>query len=348
LGKTIGVGMIGVGSIADLHAAGYKKADNARLIGVTDLSAELAQEKAKKYGAEKVYDSVDKLLADPAIEAVDIAVPTASHAPLAIKAAEAKKHILLEKPMARTVQECDNIVAAAERNGIKLMVDHSLRFFPPFERCKKLVDGGEIGRMIRMRATHMGYRYMGWRADPEIAGGGLLIEGVVHPIYLTEWFLGKIRKVAAFTGKTESDSTIEDIVMIALESENGSFGVIDANLGGPFPLWDDHLELVGTEGMLIANGAEQQIIRGPPIWHFKEGIWRAYREKTFGDEFPIDLPNEIEWTWPKCFVYAVGEFLASIAEDRQPRTTGRDGRRAIEIVHACYDSAKRGVAVYVG
>ncbi len=334
--------MIGVGSIADLHAEGYRRCENAKIVGVTDLAADLAEVKAKKYGAERVYESVDKLLADSSIDAVDIAVPTFAHADIAVKACEAGKHVMLEKPMGRTVRECDLVVDAARKAGIKLMVNHSLKFFPPFRLCKKLVDEGGVGKMIRMRATHMGYKYMGWRADPEQTGGGLVIEGVVHPIYLTEWFLGPIKKVSAVMGKTEEDVTAEDIALISLESSKGAFGVIDANLGGPFPLWDDHLELVGTAGMIIANGAEQQIIRGPPIWYFNDGIWRAYREKTFGDEMPFELPNEVEWAWPKCFAYSVNEFVSSVMEDRKPEVTGEDGRRAIQLVQACYESAKTG------
>jgi len=342
MAKTLGIGMIGVGSIADLHADGYRRCEDAKILGVTDVDAELAEVKAKKFGAAKVYETVDKLLADPAIEAVDIAVPTISHTELAVKACEAGKHIMLEKPMARTVQECDLIVNAARKAGVKLMINHSLKFFPPFRQCKKLVDDGGIGKMIRMRATHMGYKYMGWRADPEITGGGLVIEGMVHPTYLTEWFLGPIKKVSAVMGKTNAEVAAEDIALMSLESSQGSFGVIDGNLGGPFPLWDDHLELVGTDGMIIANGAEQQIIRGPPIWYFNDGKWTAYREKTFGDEFPFEVPNEVEWAWPKCFTYSVKEFVSSVIEDRKPEVTGEDGRRAIQIVRAFYESAKTG------
>jgi len=342
MSKPIGIGMIGVGEIADLHAEGYRRCEDARIVGVTDLAHDLAETKAKKYGAEKVYDSVDKLLADSNIDAVDIAVPTFAHSELAVKACEAGKHVMLEKPMGRTVQECDLIVSAARKAGVKLMVNHSLKFFPPFRQCKKLVDEGGIGKIIRMRATHMGYKYMGWRGNPDQTGGGLVIEGVVHPIYLTEWFLGPIKKVSAAMGKTDAEVAAEDIALISLESSQGAFGSIDANLGGPFPLWDDHLEFVGTEGMIIANGAEQQIIRGPPIWYFNDGIWKAYREKTFGDEFPFEVPNEVEWAWPKCFVYSVKEFVSSVVEDRKPEVTGEDGRRAIQIVRACYESAKTG------
>jgi predicted dehydrogenase len=346
LAKTLGVGMIGVGSIADLHAEGYRKNSSAKIVGVTDVAQDLANAKAEKYGAGKVYESVEKMLADPMVEAVDIAVPTVAHMPLAIKACEAGKHVMLEKPMARTTEECDRIIKAADAAGVKLMVDHSLRFFPPFRQAKKLVDEGGIGQLVKTRATHMGWGYMGWRADPEQAGGGLLIEGAVHPLYLSEWFLGKIKRVSAITGKTSlTTMPTEDVAMMVLEGSGEAFGVIDANLNGPFPLWDDHLEIVGNSGMIIANGAEQQIIRGPPIWHFKDGMWQAYREKTFGDEFPFQVPNEIEWSWPKCFAYATAEFVSSVLEERAPLTTGRDGRRAIQLVQACYESAKNGRVV---
>lgn len=341
--------MIGVGSIADLHAEGYRRNENCRLVGVTDISKDLAEMKAKKYGAGKVYDTVEKLLADPEVEAVDIAVPTVSHMPLAVMACEAGKHVMLEKPMGRTVEECDKIVAAADRAGVNLMVDHSLRYFPPFKLAKKIVDEEGIGDLVKTRATHMGWGYMGWRADPEQAGGGLLIEGAVHPLYLSEWFLGKVTQVSAVTGKTPHTSMpTEDVAMIVLKGAKDAFGIVDANLNGPFPLWDDHLEIVGTKGMVIANGAEQQIIRGPPVWHFKDGSWRAFREKTFGDEFPFEVPNEVEWNWPKCFTYAVAEYIASIQENRKPLTTGRDGRRAIELVQACYESARSGKVVQTG
>jgi len=338
--------MIGVGSIADLHAQGYMRNENAKIVGVADLARDLAEAKAKKYGAETVFESAEKLLADPRIDAVDIAVPTAAHMPLAVKACEAGKHVMLEKPMARTVQECDQIISAADKAGVKLMVDHSLRFFPPFRQAKKIVEGGGIGDLVKTRASHMGWGYTGWRADPAQAGGGLLIEGAVHALYLSEWFLGRVKRLSAITGKTSYTSMpSEDIALVVLEGEKEAYGVVDANLNGPFPLWDDHLEIVGTKGMVIANGAEQQIIRGPPIWHFKDGMWTAYREKTFGDEVPFEIPNEVEWAWPKCFTYAVAEFVSSVLEDRQPLTTGRDGRRAIQLVHACYESAKTGRAV---
>ena len=344
MAKVLGVGFVGAGSISDLHAPGYNEKSNSKIIAYTDVNAELAAVKAKKFGAETSYATVEQLLKDDRIDVVDICIPTAYHAQVAIQAAEAGKHIFVEKPMARTVKECDEINAATKRAGVKLMVDHDLMFFPPFVQCKKLITEGGVGRLIRMRAAHMaGHRYGGWRNDPNITGGGLLIEGLVHPLYLSRWFLGELEEVAAMTGKTDDVPKAEDVVTIMLRSKD-SWGTIDANLNGPPPLWDDHLEFVGTKGMLIANGAETQIIRGPPLMHYHDGLWTMYREQTY-ESWPF--PNEIEWSYPKAFVYAEKEFLSSIAENREPKVTGVDGRRLIQIVEACYESAKTGRTVKV-
>jgi predicted dehydrogenase len=340
LSKTLGIGMIGVGAIADLHAAGYMESHKAKIVAVADVDSALAKSKAMKFGAENHYGSVEELLKDEQVDAVDICVPNALHCPIAVKACESGKHVLVEKPMARNVEECDAIIRAARKAGVNLMVNHSSMFFPPFSRCKQLVTDGGVGRLIRMRATHMGSRYRGWRTDPEQAGGGVLIEGVVHQIYLTRWYLGEIRRVSAMAGRTDDQVAAEDIAMILLEADDDVFGVIDANLNGPYPLWDDRLEIVGTTGMLIATGSWDQIIRSPPVLHYRDGLWHAYREKKdYGVGRP-EIPNEIEWDTPKAFVYATQEFVNSILECREPKVSGHDGRRAIEIVQACYDSAK--------
>jgi predicted dehydrogenase len=342
--KTLGVGIVGAGSISDMHAPGYNEKSNSKIIAYTDVNAELAAVKSKKFGAETSYSSVDQLLKDDRVEVVDVCIPTAFHSKVAIQAIEAGKHVFLEKPMAFNVKECDDIIAAAKKAGVKLMVNHDLIFFPPFAFCKKLITDGGVGRLVRMRATQMaGHRYMGWRADPSITGGGLLIEGLVHPLYLSRWFLGELEEVSAMTGKTDDLTKAEDVVTILLRSKD-AWGTVDANLNGPPPLWDDHLELIGTKGMLIANGAETQIIRGPPLMHYHDGMWTMYRDRTY-ESWPF--PNEIEWNWPKAFVYAIGEFLSSIAENREPKVTGADGRRLIQIVEACYESANTGRRIKV-
>jgi predicted dehydrogenase len=336
--------MIGAGTISDLHAAGFNEESHSKLIAYADVNKALAETKAKKFGALSFYDSVKDLLRDDRVDAVDICIPTAFHAEVAVQAMEAGKHVFLEKPMARTVKECDQIIEASRRTGMKLMVDHSLLFFPPFIECKKIVDEGGLGQMIRVRATLLaGFRFTGWRADATITGGGLLIECLVHPIYLSQWFLGEIEEVSALVDRTDDKAQAEDVVSMTLKTRGG-YSVIDGNLNGPPPLWDDHIELVGTKGMLIANGAETQILRGPPLLYYHDGYWKVYRDISYEGYL---FPNEIEWDWPKAFVYAVREFTSSISEERRPRVTGEDGRRVIQVVEAAYESArtKRVVSV---
>jgi UDP-N-acetyl-2-amino-2-deoxyglucuronate dehydrogenase len=264
------VGIIGAGDVSKLHAFGYKGVSNARVVAVADTIKERANYLAKDLGAHKVYESANDLLRDPEVQAVDICVPPAYHASIAVAGAEAGKHMLLEKPMATSLAGCDEIIDATRRNHVSLMLAHSLRFFPPLVKVKELIDAGGVGRLIRMRATLMSpFPYKKWRLDPSISGGGVLTEYGVHPIYLTQWFLGKIDRVFAFTGGTREGLKVEETAIAVLESKDGKFGIIDLNLNGPHPLWDDHLEFVGTKGYILANGVEKQILRGPPCFTIK-------------------------------------------------------------------------------
>jgi predicted dehydrogenase len=344
---TLNVGLIGAGDVSELHSIGYREAGNASVVAVADVVRERAEKRARELGNTSTYDSFEGLLRDDRVEAVDICVPPAYHSSVAIAAAEAGKHILLEKPMATSVRECDEIIRAADKAGVTLMMGHSLRFFPPFVKCKELIDVGGVGKMIKMRATLTShFPYTKWRLDPSVSGGGVLTEYGVHPIYLTEWFLGKIARVTAFAGMTREGLKVEDVAVAVLESKNGAYGMIDVNLNGPHPLWDDHLEFVGTKGLIVANGAETQILRGPPIMHYKDdGLWTAYREKEhYGPDAP-DRPDEVEWKWTNSFVYEIREFASSVLEGREPRTTGSQGRSSVAILQACYESARSGRAV---
>jgi UDP-N-acetylglucosamine 3-dehydrogenase len=332
-----------------LHAIGYGSTPDAKVVAVADTITALAEERARELGASGVYDSAEKLLKDENVEAVDICVPGAFHAPIAVAAAESEKHILLEKPMATSVEGCDSILSAARRAGVTIMMAHSLRFFPPLVKCKELVDGGGVGRMIKMRATLTShFPYMGWRLDPGIAGGGVLTEYGVHPIYLTDWFIGPIARAYTFTGTSSKELKTEDVAVAVLEARNGAYGVIDVNLDGPFPLWDDHLEFVGSKGLIVLNGIEMQILRGPAIMHYKDdSMWQMYRERTYSNPEVPSLSNEVEWKYTSAFVYEIREFASAILEGRAPLTTGEDGRRSIQILQACYESARTGKAVTI-
>lgn len=341
--KKIGIGMIGTGNISDLHSVGYKNNEHAKIVAVADINAAIAEEKRVAFGGDRSYADYHELLKDDSVDAVDICVPNFLHSKITIDAAEAGKHVLVEKPMAITVKECDDMVAAAKRNSVKLMVGHNQIFYPPHQEAKRLIQE-EIGRpILLLTRLHNGFRQnMGWRADPKFVGGGFFMEACVHRLYLARYLMGEPTKILCRMTKIFPDTVAEDIVQVAIDFENGIEGSLVANQGGPFPLWDDRTEVIGSEGLIIVNGFEEQAIAGSPLMFYKNGRWTHY-VKLGHPATACDYPLgnlEIEANFPKTYAHVTSNFVDAIYEDKQPPVTGEDGKRAIEMVQACYDSAK--------
>jgi UDP-N-acetylglucosamine 3-dehydrogenase len=342
-GKKIGVGMIGTGNIADLHSIGYIKNEHSKIVAVADVRESIAEEKRKAFGAEKSYSDYNQLLRDESVDAVDVCVPNFLHSKIAIAAAEAGKHVLVEKPMAITIAECDEMISAARRNGVKLMVGHNQIFYPPHQETRRLIQE-EIGRpILLLTRLHNGFRQnKGWRADRSSVGGGFFIEACVHRLYLARYLIGEPKTIFCRMTKIFPDTVAEDIAQVTMDFENRIQGSLIANEGGPVPLWDDRTEVIGSEGLIIVNGFEEQAIAGPPLMFYKNGRWMYYvkagHPATVGDRPLGNL--EIEADFLKTYAHVTSHFVDSIFEDKQPIVTGEDGKRTMEIVQACYDSAK--------
>ncbi|MFE0591910.1 Gfo/Idh/MocA family protein [Micromonospora echinospora] len=189
--------MIGVGSIADMHLGAYAANPRVRLVGVYDLNAERGAQKAATFGASRVHPTLDSLLADPEIDAVSICTWNDSHAEIATAALDAGKHVLVEKPLSRTVAEAEALVAAVERNDRHLEVGFVRRFGANARVLKSFVDDGMLGHVYHARATNI--RRLGnpggWFADSERSGGGPLIDIGVHVLDLCWYFMGTPKAV---------------------------------------------------------------------------------------------------------------------------------------------------------
>lgn len=326
-----------------MHVVGYMKNEHAKIRAVADVRGEIAEEKKKAWGAERSYTDYNELLKNGNVDAVDICVPNFLHSKIAIAAAEAGKHVLVEKPMAITVKECEEMVDAAKRNHVKLMVGHNQVFYPPHQEAKRLIRE-EIGRpILLLTRLHNGFRQnMGWRADPKSVGGGFFMEACVHRMYLSRFLMGEPKRILCKMTKIFPDTVAEDIAQVTMDFENDIQGSLVANQGGPFPLWDDRTEVVGSEGLIIVNGFEEQAIAGAPLMFYKNGRWTYYVKAghpgTSGD-WPLGN-LEIEAEFPKTYAHVTENFVYSIYEDKQPFVTGEDGKRVMEMVQACYDSAK--------
>lgn len=321
----IGVGVVGLGEIGQFHLRGYERSAGARVAAVTDLSGELLARTAAATGAT-AHPSIAALLADPEVEVVSVCLPHHLHLPVALQAIAAGKHLLVEKPLALTVAECDEIVAAAEAAGVTVGVQHNQLFHGPHVRAQELIDSGAIGRPVHIRLRlGIGGKLDGWRADPKVVGGGLLFDAGVHRFYMARKLFGEVAEVRALVDRGLDVG--EDQAIVTLRFENGALGVIDANYHCPPGAFDDAIEIVGSDGMLYLSGCEAEFegFRTGPALRVYDGSWRDERVPQ-GD-------------WADSVAASIDAFVVALAAGGPLPVTAAEGRRIVELIHAAYASA---------
>jgi predicted dehydrogenase len=319
------VGVIGLGEIGQVHVAAVRKSPVARLAAVADTTAELLQ----PFTAEglPVYADADALIADPGVGTVLVCLPHDLHFPVAMRALQAGKNVLVEKPLAIDPGQCQQLIDAAQANGVKLGVSHNQVFYAPHAEAKRLIDSGAIGRpaLIRLRLG-MGPLWGGWRASPAQTGGGLLIEAGVHRIYLALHFFGPVRGVHAVLDVPPEQG--ETFAFVALQFESGALGLIEANHNGPSGTFDDEIEIVGSDATLRLAGCESLYVGyrgGPALSMFRDRQWT---------EVPVADDD-----WESSVQASVHAYLDAVTAGREPPVTGVAGLATVRLIHQIYDAA---------
>jgi predicted dehydrogenase len=202
--KTVNLGIVGLGAIGQLHLKHGLKLGNAQVVAVAD-TAKSALERAKQLGVKSTYTDYTEMFKDPQVDAVLISLPTHLHLKCAVQAAEAKKDIFLEKPIAVTVDEAKEVISAAQRNSVKLMLGYPMRFNKHFQQLKQDMDNGLIGDVENCHATYIcagpfvsrsdGYGpspFPDWWFNPQLTGGGVLVDLGCHIINLLRMLFGEV------------------------------------------------------------------------------------------------------------------------------------------------------------
>jgi phthalate 4,5-cis-dihydrodiol dehydrogenase len=321
----IGVGVIGLGEIGQVHLVGYQRARGARVVAVTDLDPGRRRLSSVAAGASE-YATLAELLADEQVDVLSVCVPHNQHLEVALAAIAATKHVLLEKPMALTVAECDEIIAAAERAGVTVGVSHNQLFHPPHVRARELIESGAIGRplLLRMRLG-IGGKFAGWRSDPAATGGGLLFDAGVHRFYVARALFGEVVEMSAMTDVAPKLG--EDLAVVLLRFASGALGTIEANYHCPPGAFDDAIEVCGSEGMLYLSGCEADFegFRTGPALRRYDGAWH--------DEH---VPSG---SWDDSVHASVQAFVDAIASGVAPAIDGHEGRAVVELIRGVYDLA---------
>jgi predicted dehydrogenase len=253
--STVRWGIIGVGDVTEAKSGpGFQQADGSALVAVMRRDGAKAADYARRHGVRSWYDDADALIADPEVDAVYIATPPDSHRDYALRVAAAGKPVYVEKPMARTAAECEEMVRACEAAGVPLFVAYYRRAMPRFVAVRDLLADGAIGepRAVSVRLQQPSRRYddgeVPWRVRPEVSGGGLFVDLGSHTLDLLDHLLGPVTAVSGFAGNQGGHHGAEDVVAGAFTFASGVHGV---------GLWSfdaqerrDEVEIVGTAGSL--------------------------------------------------------------------------------------------------
>jgi predicted dehydrogenase len=319
--KASGLLVLGCGWIARRHAAAARRLRIPVVFASRDAGR--AADYARTFGGAAAYGDYGEALRDARVAGVIICTPHDRHLADARAAFAAGKHVLLEKPLARTLEECDEIIAAAGTAGRVLMVAEQFRFMPAFGRVKSLVDSGRLGalREIHLIARGFGAR-RGWRLCVENAGGGALIDGGIHYVHNLRWWGGEVRRVVAQRPpQTVVDMEGEDAITLLAEHESGALGLVSNSLGAPGLFRLQWSTVTGTRGSCyVDNRGRFVLARGADGTRF-----HLFRRDVRGYEAML------------------AAFRSAITRGTPVETDGAAGRADLAIVLAAYRSlAERG------
>jgi len=353
--------IVGCGRIATLNVLGYKDHPDAEIYAVCDPDRGKAETLAAQTGAKKIYTDYQHALDDKDIDVIDLLVPHYLHHSMVIAACNAKKHISVQKPMAMTVAECDEMIKAAKDNGVKLKVFENFIFYPPIVKAKQLVEAGEIGDIstIRLKMVAGSNRYGWkvdnatwlWRLDEKTCGGGpLVFDDGYHKFSLAYHFLGQPEKVFAFIDASPIPGAVmekpdgtkiqfyEDApAMITWKAQGQRYGVFDItyspelDINSDYYSCDERVEITGSKGIIWVTRCTGKMLQEPALTLYRGGKTKSWH--TMRDD------------WADSFIDSTKDFIEALLKDRPPVLTGEDGREILRFAIGAMDSGKTGVPV---
>jgi len=325
--KRVKLGLIGLGYIGKVHLFNCLRLDSAVLVAVSDISKK-ALNLAQKMGIGKTYKDYKALLEDKDIDAVIIALPNYLHLQCATEAAEAGKHILVEKPLARSVKEGKQIMSAVRKNNVKLMVGYPFRFSSAFKALKNRIESGELGEIQIAYATDIAsgpflHRSEGniprpvpeWWFNKKLTGGGALLDLGIHLINLTRWYFGEIKNINSYLG-FRFNFDFEDHAICIANFSSRTKAII--SVGWFTQEMALEVELFGTVGHAYAQHRASNGIRR---------IIRLFLRK---------IPQS-----RLAHLAELQHFVNSIREDKQPSPSGEDALKDLIAIEQAYKNQIR-------
>ncbi len=339
--EPVRVGLIGSGWITEQHVAAFEAAPETTVVALADYPRDRGgrpgrgEALAQKLGIERYYPDYRAMLEASDVEMVTVSLPNSLHAEVTLAALDAKKHVVVEKPLCLSLADADEIIGRAKAVKRNVAYAEELCFCPKFVRGKQIVDSGALGSMLFLEQTeiHEG-PYSDWFFDPDLAGGGALMDMGCHAIEYARWMYDKVpvARVSAqlSTMVHRAKGPVDDHCLVHLEFEDGKKALLQAGWiqkGG----MSSTARIQGEQGvlhidLLQENGIQMFSDKGAP----KDDLDAGWQRPDY------------EWLWNNGYPQEMSAFAQAIRRGEAPTESAEDGRAVLEVMWAAYASAAQG------
>jgi predicted dehydrogenase len=332
----MGFVVVGCGGFGARRVGALKKIDE-RIACLVDTNEEMVSKMAQEFQTEYKTDYKNVVNRDD-VDCVIVATPNKFHAPVAIAALEAGKHVLCEKPLARNPEEARAMVDAAKKNKVFLKTGSNLRYFSNTRKAKELIDSGAIGKPLFARGWigHDGKKILhSWNVKKDLAGGGTVLDNGAHILDLFRWFVGDFDECMGQVYTLHMPIEVEDNGMAIFKTKDGRMAFIQAS----WTEWSGYmyLEVYGPEGSVAVDNRGERMA--------DTGKWSVTSQTVFtkpdGSRQVFDYSREA----PQSYELELKDFIDCVTKKKQPTASGHDGMKVVEMVDAIYQSSKTGHAV---
>ncbi len=339
-------GIVGAGGIAHAHARALRGlGEIVALVAACDSIPAAAERFGQEFGIPTFGgdDAVERMLARPDVDAVSLATPSGLHCGQATAALRAGKHVLTEKPMAITLEQADEMIAAQEAAGRALGCVFQQRFNPAAVIVRSAIDAGRFGRILHANAylkwhrTQEYYDQGGWRGTWAMDGGGALMNQSVHYIDLMQWLAGGVAAVQGYTGTLNHRIETEDVGVAALRLQGGGLGTIEGMTSNCGPTYD-RVEIYGTEGMATIEGGRLAAY----FTRAEETAPTAEEPRPSRNLAPkvLEAWNAEHPGWKTGHPAVFQAFIEAVLAGREPPVTASEGRKAVAVILSIYRAAR--------
>lgn len=354
--KKIRTAVIGAGKVADSHASILAALPDSELVAISSRTREKAERLAARYDA-KAYTDIPTMIQHMDVEAAIVCTPHPSHAAPAIEALECGAHVLVEKPLAASLADCDAMIAAAERHHVQLGVISQRRWYEPSQRVKTAIDAGKIGKPVLGIVTLLGWRDAAyyasdpWRGKWDTEGGGVLVNQAPHQLDLLLWYMGEVEELfGCWANLNHPYIEVEDTALAIVRFKNGGLGnIILSNSQKPGLYGKVHIHGQNGASVGVQTDGGSMFIAGmtsvlePPIndlWTIpgEESLLSGWQDEDRARFAAID---PIKYY----FTLQIQDFLDAIRQNRPPKVSGADGRRVVELFSGIYRSQEQNAPV---